>query len=311
MKMLAPSYYKNFRCIADKCTHSCCVGWEIDIDDDTYENYRNEPGEFGERLRKSISLADDVAYFTTDSEGRCPFLNKSNLCDIILNMGEESLCQICDDHPRFYNYYNDRTEVGLGLCCEAAGQLILGWNSPFTMVELWDDDITDTPNEREIEFLDFRRKLFKITGNNALTKDEKIKGIFECIDSPVPFFDGKSCEDLLLPLERLDEKWTDYLNKLSRVKSDESPLPEWVDKAYMRAMEYFLYRHLTDGIFDNSILRRVKFAYFSCYIIELLCKIHIRENNSLTLSDLVEYARLYSGEIEYSTDNVKILLDKI
>ena len=31
MKLYAPKYYNEFKCIADKCTHSCCVGWEIDM----------------------------------------------------------------------------------------------------------------------------------------------------------------------------------------------------------------------------------------------------------------------------------------
>ena len=39
MKTVVPSYYKEFRCIADKCNHSCCKGWEIDIDDETYKKY--------------------------------------------------------------------------------------------------------------------------------------------------------------------------------------------------------------------------------------------------------------------------------
>ena len=37
MKLYAPEYYKQFQCIADKCTHSCCIGWEIDIDEITDE----------------------------------------------------------------------------------------------------------------------------------------------------------------------------------------------------------------------------------------------------------------------------------
>ena len=34
MDIFAPSYYKKFKCIADKCHHNCCIGWEIDIDDE-------------------------------------------------------------------------------------------------------------------------------------------------------------------------------------------------------------------------------------------------------------------------------------
>ena len=36
MKTYAPKYYQQFHCIADKCKHSCCIGWEIDIDKDVF-----------------------------------------------------------------------------------------------------------------------------------------------------------------------------------------------------------------------------------------------------------------------------------
>ena len=40
MKLYAPEYYKKFRCIADRCEHSCCNGWEIDIDSATLARYK-------------------------------------------------------------------------------------------------------------------------------------------------------------------------------------------------------------------------------------------------------------------------------
>ena len=41
MKLYAPKYYKNFKCIADRCPHSCCIGWEIDIDRTTLTKYES------------------------------------------------------------------------------------------------------------------------------------------------------------------------------------------------------------------------------------------------------------------------------
>ena len=32
-----PGYYSGFRCIADKCKNNCCIGWEIDIDKESYD----------------------------------------------------------------------------------------------------------------------------------------------------------------------------------------------------------------------------------------------------------------------------------
>ena len=44
MILRVPSYYKTFQCIADKCEHSCCIGWEIDIDEDSYDYYMGIEG---------------------------------------------------------------------------------------------------------------------------------------------------------------------------------------------------------------------------------------------------------------------------
>ena len=52
----------------------------------------------------------------------------------ILSCGENVLCNICKDHPRFRNFRSDRTEVGLGLACEEACRLILNYNEPFCLV---------------------------------------------------------------------------------------------------------------------------------------------------------------------------------
>ena len=34
-----PDYYPLFRCIADRCRHNCCIGWEIDVDGDSLAAY--------------------------------------------------------------------------------------------------------------------------------------------------------------------------------------------------------------------------------------------------------------------------------
>lgn len=47
MKYIKPDFYDAFHCIASRCRHSCCVGWEIDIDGDTADLYSSdEPLDF-------------------------------------------------------------------------------------------------------------------------------------------------------------------------------------------------------------------------------------------------------------------------
>ena len=35
-----PDYYDRFQCIAGECSDSCCIGWEIDVDEERQEEYR-------------------------------------------------------------------------------------------------------------------------------------------------------------------------------------------------------------------------------------------------------------------------------
>lgn len=46
---VCPDYYERFHCIADRCRHNCCIGWEIDVDEDALAAYRTVGGEMGER----------------------------------------------------------------------------------------------------------------------------------------------------------------------------------------------------------------------------------------------------------------------
>ena len=103
MTVTVPFYYKDFKCIANKCRHSCCIGWEIDIDDETFDFYKSVKGDFGKKLKSYIKSESGINSFILDKNERCPFLNKDNLCDIYIELGENNLCQICSDHPRFRN----------------------------------------------------------------------------------------------------------------------------------------------------------------------------------------------------------------
>ena len=82
MLTVYPDYYPAFRCIAGDCKHSCCIGWEIDIDEESLAKYRAMPGALGTRLRQNIS-AGDPPHFVLGEGERCPFLNQCGLCDRI------------------------------------------------------------------------------------------------------------------------------------------------------------------------------------------------------------------------------------
>ena len=40
MKNYQPDYYNNFKCIADKCSITCCQEWKIAVDDATNRKWK-------------------------------------------------------------------------------------------------------------------------------------------------------------------------------------------------------------------------------------------------------------------------------
>ena len=124
MKLFAPKYYKDFKCVADKCTHSCCIGWEIDIDEITLKKYESLSEGYGKEIINTVENGE-TAHFKLCEDEKCPHLDCKGLCKIISEVGEEYLCDICREHPRFYNDTARGKFVGLGMACEEAARIIL------------------------------------------------------------------------------------------------------------------------------------------------------------------------------------------
>ena len=308
MKIVVPDYYKDFKCLAGDCKHSCCIGWEIDIDADTLEYYKSVEGEFGERLQNNISYNDETAYFAMDSCGRCPFLNEGGLCDIMINLGFDKVSQICDDHPRFRNFYSDRTEIGLGLSCESVAMQILSKTDKTQLVTLEDDD--ELLWEDEEDFLDLRDDLFEILQDRSLTIDQRIEKF--CAVCEIENIDYTPIQqaELLHSLEKLDDVRDELLEKLKNSDVLELPADEKIDIALEQLLVYFAFRHLTESLDDERFAGRAGYVIFSTKLIRNLWAVIYAEKGELTLSDMAEICRIYSAETEYSPDNMDILFDK-
>ena len=298
MKLYAPKYYKDFRCIADACRHSCCIGWEIDIDPETLCLYRKQKGAFAKRLKENI-VSEDGAHFRLDENERCPFLNEKGLCDIILTMGEESLSQICTDHPRFRNFFSDRTELGLGLCCEEACRLLLAQEEKLCLVSVGEDEEDVFPLDAfEREILAFREKLFAAIQDRSLPVCERIAHVFALCDIPMPEKSIAEWADILLSLERMDAAWEDVLTAWK--SSPHEPSYRENEIAFEQLLWYFIYRHTASAEDLLDLRARGAFAALSVFLIACL---HASEK-----TELAEICRLYSAEIEYSEENTEALI---
>ncbi|MBE6569719.1 MAG: hypothetical protein E7658_05835 [Ruminococcaceae bacterium] len=304
MKEVVPGYYPRFRCIAGACRHSCCIGWEIDIDEDTLREYRRVPGDFGSRLCRNIAEEDGVHHFILDEQERCPLLNREGLCDLILHLGEDKLCQICRDHPRFRNVYSDRVETGLGLCCEEACRLILTDREKMILTETG----TEEMSEDEAFFFDWRRQIFSMVQDRSKTMDERMVDVLAFCQIRLPEKTASEWVQVYRGLTSLEEKWQTCLDAWEKnTPSDAWYTSAW-DTVWEQLLMYFLYRHLADGIEDGCLPERAAFAVLNCRVIRDVCAAVSPEADMETV---LETARLYSAEVEYAEENTASLIDLI
>ncbi len=300
MRTFVPAYYDRFRCIAGACRHSCCVGWEIDIDEETLALYREMEGELGARVRESLVTNGDTTCFRLAEGERCPHLNEEGLCEIILGAGEEYLSQICDDHPRFRNFFTDRIEEGLGLSCESAAKLILTWGTTLTYTRVSDD------GERE-GLSQFEEILLHLRGEYISAAQDKTRMIIKRMDT-LATMTRMRLPDLdtwvahLLTLERLDNAWGERLEAYLAASPEKVGTTLQIRDlsiAIEQFLVYLLYRHIADAADTETIRATLAFAVMNARLmweLFLPCK---------TIDELCELARMWSSEIEYSTENVE------
>lgn len=289
MKLYAPKYYKEFKCIADKCTHSCCIGWEIDVDKETMKKYSKLKNSYSKEIKNSIDKKG-TPHFKLQSNDRCTHLDENGLCKIITNCGEEYLCDICREHPRFYNFTNYGKEVGLGMSCPEACRIILSNDSYDEIVE-----ISDTDGESEI--IDFdaticRNGIYSILKNKDLAYNEKLKSIYKKYNISPSIISNQKWIECLNNLEYLNESHKKLFQNYS------SSLETSIDLT--RVLAYLIYRHCTEAFGENEHCISLGF----CLFLERLLA-SMAENNKNY--DIMELARILSEEIEYSTDNIEAI----
>lgn len=323
----APLYTKDFSCIADKCRDSCCIGWEIPVDEKTQKKYKKMRGALGEAIRESLS---EDGCFRLCENGRCPHLDERGLCRIILAEGEGALCSICHEHPRFFNLLSDKEcEWGIGLACESAARLILSADDPLSEVS-HREKARDAKVEADEGLLPLLKRTRKAIGALILDADlpmEKkfltIERMAESLQKFMDFFDiskeeftfcDASDENKSFLTEERFEKYKalllslEPLNKGWRKRCEGLCAPAFSEEGkefFERLLYYFIYRYMITAAEDGDAQGKIGFALFSTVMICALCE---REGRK-TLEEIAEAAKDFSKEVEYSEDNRDAVLD--
>lgn len=191
MKIVVPDYYKDFKCIAGACEDTCCAGWEVDVDEESFRRYKSVEGDLGNRLADVMIPKEEGegCTFRLTPDKRCPFLNEKNLCDIYTELGESALCETCTYFPRFVHDYGSVREIGPAPSCFTAALLMVNRSGKTLLESHEDPSVPVCPNDIDPQnyFLlrDFREEALKIlwkegTGQSCLSDlPERIAGILK------------------------------------------------------------------------------------------------------------------------------------
>lgn len=328
-----PTYFNEFVCIGGACEDNCCIGWEVDIDDESLEVYNSVGGEFGDRLRRYMN---DENSFTLKNN-RCPFLNDKNLCDIFINIGEDKLCTVCTEYPRFTEIYGSLTEKGLGMSCESAAEFIFKSDKP-TGFETEKFDYEEECDEDFLRILlNVRENIFDVLKNRKMNISDRVKTILnyaydvqdkinnnnvdkvpQSVDncdfsqSEKCINDIKECVKLCLSLEIMEDSWTGVIENTLGIFDNYDNLSGEFDLyisgreyEYENLLVYFIYRYLLKAVFDCDVLTKVRFAAVSYVIIRQLDIARwLRNGKEFSLKDRIKNCVLYSKEVEHCQDNI-------
>lgn len=148
MKYLFTDFYTDFSCVGGACPDTCCAGWDIFVDESTYGIYASlpEPNKSSicgqiEEVNKSPAAKYQ---FRMKKDGRCPFLNDENLCDIYIQVSPNAMCQTCKTFPRKIVNYYDVIWATVSAACPEVARILLSKKEPIVFGYNEDSIIAET-----------------------------------------------------------------------------------------------------------------------------------------------------------------------
>lgn len=271
MKIVKPTFYKNFKCIAGDCPDSCCQGWEVDADSDSLEYYKTLDNslEIKKRIDSVLSKDEfDNTIFTLAPKKRCPFLNDENLCDMHIAIGGEHTPYTCRTFPRFIYDFGATREIGISFSCPVASDMMYNTESFDFETEVNSDLPTLNDIDAEKYFLLYkgRAEAYKIAKDKNKSIRERLNDLLNL---------GVLLQEKLFPYN----EGGDDIAFFDVFKNPELINPEWKEKVENFSLKqvsdtqsnenilmYFLYKYLMQAVYDDDALSKIKMAVLGVLI---------------------------------------------
>lgn len=294
VKMIYPSYIDKFQCIGGKCEDNCCIGWDIDIDKETFKKYHKVTDqEMKKMFQKNVHNNQyctnkdlDYGRIKLNKTKRCPFLDDENYCLIQGKFGEDYLSSVCTQFPRVLNEVDDHYEIFLDVACPEAARIILG-------------------SEEKIGLKEGQKSLGKYTMAGVLdTRASEFKNTPIKYFKEIRDFSVKIMQNRNFSLSSRLYVLGDFLNKLGNIeignikKIISKYNIETEFKAYKRErINYALQVSFLNNVVDSlNIVNEIDSDKFKEYTKELLQGYNIKDNE-----DVIENGEKYIKAFEKYT----------
>lgn len=176
--------YQRFRCIGAACEDTCCDGWQVTVDQSTYEKYQHcSHPVLGSRLQQWVQIQPAPADFNnfakiTLAGSRCPFLSEQ-LCSIHKELGEDHLGRMCATFPRIINHVSGVVEKSLDLSCPEVARLLLTSPQPAAFREVERDrnerfDLGADSGNPHLGFWEIRSSLLSLLQNRRYSVPQRL-----------------------------------------------------------------------------------------------------------------------------------------
>lgn len=170
IEVLKTTNYDKFKCTADKCKLTCCEGWDVSIDADTYNKWEKDKcSQILDKIKVSKSGNSKEYSINKENHEPCPFLDTQGLCQIVKDNGEEYISSTCHKFPRVENKFEDRSEFSLSCACPEVVEIISGLSGKINM-------ISENQKDSKSDFLELktREALINIVQMDSFLLEEKL-----------------------------------------------------------------------------------------------------------------------------------------
>ncbi len=344
MIVRTPDYYSEFKCLGDTCPDTCCVGWLIEIDEQSYARFMALEGEIGQKIQSNIFMNDEgKPCFKLDDSGRCAFLNEKNLCQMYIDLGPDSQCSLCDNYPRIGEEFGSYRELGLSVSCPEVARILLEHKETIAFEE-WETSEAVNGNDCMksqvfCDILGVRDAVIAIMQNKEYSINDKLCMYVMIATRLQQALDNRNYDDIgIMADDYTDEgyvasvleslatvrgnasgKLVDtgyvYMSQLDYISTSWVELLNSIENAdnihtgeeywYENWLVYLVYRYFMKVISDGDIYGKAMFAVFSTVMLT-----DIVEKYGDDKERAVKVFYLFSKEVEHCEENMEYLYDR-